>query len=152
MPVQEFLNVRKRFPELTEEECDKQLQRRDRIMERIRLEPFTLLNEKDFEDWVEKASRQVLRFRVSPALFQEAWEAVSSDHLANVIAAYPPTNHETLVQAIAQDLFPHRLHITQLEEEFLRGNRRPSVLETREWVCSTLARLIRVAKRHHYQI
>lgn len=49
---------RRRFPDhYTEAEQDCQLEKRDKVLERLKLEPFRLRAEKDFDDWVDKTSR-----------------------------------------------------------------------------------------------
>ena len=119
----QFTTAVPRFPPAAkEEEVDRQMERRDKLLERLVLPDFKPVDEKSFEDWVNKAARSVMKHRVCGQIFQEACEAVSNEDLAAMIGSYPATaDHEELVRQVAKELFPFQYYIKDVEEQLFRG-------------------------------
>lgn len=60
------------------------------------------MNEKLFEDWVDKASETVTGYRVCAPLFQEAWNEVTNSDIAGIIARIEMIHdNEELVSNVA---------------------------------------------------
>lgn len=149
-----FVADRRRFPEmLSAEECGRQVDERDKFVKRLNLKDFRPSEETDFEDWVDVAARQVQRHRIAAVLFQEAWESVAIDFVAEIIGgqAYPES-YEALVDDVARRLFPYSDYVVELEDKLLVGSQRDTVMAAEHWLWNTCARYARLCKRRDRQI
>jgi hypothetical protein len=147
------LRARRFFEDPTEAEREYQLNQRDKMLARLDLKPFQPRSERDFEEWVDVAARKVAKFRMCAVLFQEGWEAVSSQSVAAVVGQIPAdSDHEQMVGEVAKRLFPHSRYVEELEEELFYGKRQATVLEAEHWVISGCARYVRLCIRRGHDI
>ena len=146
-PVERFRVV------LSEEAEQKQLVDRDKVLARIKLEPFALKSEPVFEDWVDKAASLVSRHRLCCTLFQEAWMSVSPSAYAQRIGdVVDYKDHEDLVTQVALSLFPVSYYVQDVEVELTKGVHQPSVLKADHSCRDLLARYLRLSKRHDWEV
>ena len=115
---QPFATAVQRFPPAAKEaDVDRQMEKRDKLLERLALPSFKPTDEKAFEDWTDQAARSVMKHRACGQLFQEAWESASTEDLAAIIGNHEATpDHEELIRQVAMELFPLQYYVKELEE------------------------------------
>lgn len=129
------------------------MERRNKIIFRLSFSPFAQVNEKSFEDWVDKASELVTRYRVCAPIFQEAWASAANNDIAGIISRVEMTyDHEEVVAAVSRELFPFNYYVKELEELLMKGQWQDSVMMTRLWARTYVSRYCRLCERHEYPI
>ena len=117
-------------PKPSEEEAGRQQDIRDKLLARLALPQFIAKTERDLEDWADVAARQVSRYHVCVALFQEAWEAVSPPSVAAIIGqATRNTTHEELVDDVATRLHPCSKYVEECGRNAL--SRKETIISAR---------------------
>eukprot|EP00922_Rhytidocystis_sp_ex-Travisia-forbesii_P067986 GHVS01101237.1.p1 GENE.GHVS01101237.1~~GHVS01101237.1.p1 ORF type:complete len:294 (-),score=34.87 GHVS01101237.1:178-1059(-) len=97
-----------------------QLQDLDKWMTRAQFPSFEPKKEKQFEDYVDTVARIQKKHRLAVAVFQELWEAASSSVVGQVISSVESIDFESLVSAVARELFPESPYFRRLETQLLR--------------------------------
>ena len=138
-----------RFPrQPSEDEQNLQLESRERVLAKIKLNSFNPKNEEDLEDWVDEAAIQVRRYRLCPTLFNEAWASVAENTARKVIESYSQGGgYEDVVRYVAKKMFPSSRYVTQLERELWTGTSWNTVLEASQWLYNQAARYVRLCER-----
>jgi hypothetical protein len=130
-----FVQGWNRFPDaLNEEEKDRQLNRRDKLIQWMDLPPFRVTDEPAFEDWVDTAAAKAKKFRVCPEIFHEAWQGACGDIVGVIVARAAGDTHEGIVDSVAKELFSNTRYLRALEEELFLGRRQQSILEAKHWL------------------
>jgi len=136
---------------LTVSDAESQMERRIKLLSQLNFPPFAPKTEAEFEDWVDIIARQVTKYQLCVALFQDAWEAVADTLHAKRIGSIPvPNTHEELVDIVAHSLFKCGSFVKNHELKLLQSQRCVSVFEARSWVEDNLARLYRLCIRWSY--
>ena len=146
--------TRSRFPlQISEKAEDRQLNEREKVLNRIKLEPFSPKTEEQLEDWVDIAAGQISRQNVCLILFQEAWMAAATPAYArrvgNIVDA---ENHEDLVSKVALVLFPVSDYVQEVEDKVRQGFRQATVLEADHYCQELLDRYVRLCRRREWEV
>lgn len=139
-----------RFPPPPSSELSrKQLDEKDRWLNRAGFAPCDQSSEEAMEDWLDVQARIVTKFRLSVDLFRELWEAATSTETATVIAGVVPdsTSYEEVISAVVKRLFPRSRYIFHLEDLLYAGKRQATVLAARQWLERHCQRYLRVCRR-----
>ena len=144
----------KRFKvKLSEKEIEVQFEKKEKLLYQLDLPAFQPYNEQGFEQWVDLAAAQISKHRLSVALFSLAWENAASETMTRFISqAGIPNDYETLVNAVALELFPNRSYVKAVEDELFISAKQINMAEAKQWVETRCAKYIRLCKRHKYPI
>ena len=133
---------------LTENDIDRQLERRIKLLNQFDLPKFRPTSEQQFEDWIDASAVIITKNQICVSIFQDAWSSVAPPALARHIGSIPICKeHEQLVNQVASLLFKSPTYVRSFEVSLLSPPRYQTVFEARIALEDTIARYYRLCKR-----
>eukprot|EP00917_Polyrhabdina_sp_WS-2016_P026050 GHVP01055965.1.p1 GENE.GHVP01055965.1~~GHVP01055965.1.p1 ORF type:complete len:322 (-),score=29.99 GHVP01055965.1:515-1480(-) len=109
-------------------------------------------SEAALEDWADSVSAKCCIYRPPLPKLLEVMCANASAHTASLLSEIVPDTFEGIIDIIALKSFTAGRYPIILEDQLLRPPRHQTVLQAIQWMKTTTARLLRVSRRHNWEV